>query len=120
MISGWFVRLTLVLVIVALGAFEGISVLVASVGAKDDAQDAALAAANSYQSNHSAVGAIAAANGVLHDGDTLVPGSVRAAADGTVSLQVRRTASSILLHRWSTSAKWDVVTGSASSKPAQP
>ena len=120
MISGWFIRLTLILAIVAVAAFEGISILIASVGVKDDAQDAALAAANAYQSTHAASAAIAAAKSVLNAGDSLVPGSVRAAADGTVSLQVRRTANSILLHSWSTSAKWDIVTGSASSAPAAP
>jgi hypothetical protein len=118
MISSWFVRLTLILAILAVGAFEGISILIASIGVKDDAQDAALAAATAYQSNHTALAAITAAKATLHDGETLVPGSVRAAANGTISLQVRRTASSIVLHTWSTSAKWDIVTGTASSAPA--
>jgi hypothetical protein len=120
MISGWFVRLTLILAILAVGAFEGISILVASIGVKDDAQDAALAAATAYQSSHTALAAITAAKGTLHDGETLVPGSVRAAADGTISLQLRRTANSIFLHSWSTSAKWAIVTGSASAAPAAP
>jgi hypothetical protein len=120
MISGWFVRLSLTIAIVAIVAFEAVSILVASIGVKDDAQDAALAAATAYQSNHSAAIAIAAAAGALHEGDTLVPGSVHASADGTVSVQVHRTARSIFLHLWSTSAKWDVVTGSASAAPPPP
>jgi hypothetical protein len=117
MISGWFVRLTLIFVVLAVGAFDGIAVLVASIGVKDDAQSAAQAAATAYQADHSAATALAAAKTELNDGETIVPGSVHAAADGTVTLQIRRTAKSIVLHLWSTSAKWDVVTGTASASP---
>jgi hypothetical protein len=118
MITGWFVRLTLIFVVLAVGAFDGISVLVASIGVKDDAQSAASAAADAYQgSHHNAEAAITAAKNSLDAGDTLVAGSVHAAADGTVSLQVRRKAGSIVLHLWSTSAKWDIVTGTASAAP---
>jgi hypothetical protein len=119
MISGWFVRLTLIFAVLAVGAFDGISILVASVGVKDDAQSAAQAAATAYQqSGHSAEQALAAAKAALSDGETIVPGSVHAATDGTISLKIHRTAKSIVLHLWSTSAKWDVVTGTASALPS--
>jgi hypothetical protein len=118
MITGWFVRLALILAVLAVGAFDGISVLVASIGVSNDAETAALAAAVAYQGNHTADAAIAAAEGALNKSETLVPGSFRAAPDGTVSLQVRRKAGSIVLHLWSTSAKWDLVTGTASAAPA--
>jgi hypothetical protein len=117
MITGWFVRLTLIFVVLAVGAFDGISVLVASIGVKSDAESAAVAAAAAYQAHHTADAAIAAAEGELNDGETIVAGSVRAAPDGTVSLQVRRKAGSIVLHLWSTSSKWDIVTGTASAAP---
>jgi hypothetical protein len=118
MITGWFVRLTLIFVVLAIGAFDGISVLVASLGVKDDASTAATAAANAYLANHTAEAAITAAKATLNSGETLVPGSVKAAPDGTISLQVKRKAGSIVLHLWSTSAKWDIVTGSASAAPS--
>jgi hypothetical protein len=118
MITGWFVRLTLILAVLAVGAFDGLSVLVASYGVVSDAQSAAVAAAAAYQTNHTVDSAIAAAQGALSHGETLVPGSFRTAPDGTVSLQVRRKARSVVLHLWSTSAKWDIVTGTASDSPA--
>jgi hypothetical protein len=118
MITGWFVRLTLILAIVGVVAFEGVSIVIASVGVKDDAQSAALAAASAYQSQHTAAAAIAAAKADLNKGETLVPGSVHAAPDGTITLQVRRVANSIFLHLWKTTAKWDVVTATVSESPA--
>ena len=75
MITGWFVRLTLILAILGVAAFEGVSIVIANVGVKDDAQSAAFAAAAAYQSQHTAIAAIAAAKADLSKGDTLVAGS---------------------------------------------
>jgi hypothetical protein len=118
MILGWFTRMTVALVVLAIVAFDGISILTAKVGVGDEAQSAAEAAAAAYQNDHTAQAILAAVQTELNDDDTLVPGSIKVSADGTVTLKIRRTAKSIVLHLWSTSARWDVVTAQASAKPA--
>jgi hypothetical protein len=117
MVFGWLTRLTLALVVFAIFAFDGISIITAKVGAGDEAQSVALAAAEAYQSAHSGSAVLAAAKSALSEGDTLVPKSIKVASDGTVTLKIRRTAKSIVLHLWSTSARWDVVTATGSARP---
>jgi hypothetical protein len=117
MVFGWLTRLTVALVVFAIFAFDGISIITAKVGAGDDAQSVALAAATAYQSNPSGEAVLTAAKAALSDGETLVPKSIKVATDGTVTLKIRRTAKSIVLHLWSTTAKWDVVTATGSARP---
>jgi Flp pilus assembly protein CpaB len=117
MVTSWFARLTLIFAIFAVFAFDGISVLAAHFSASDDAQTAAQAAAAAYQHNGLIGPAVVAAEAALPKGDKLVPGSVQVTNTGTVSLKVRRTARSLLLHMTSETKKWSVVTESGSADP---
>jgi len=117
MVTGWFVRLTLVFAVFAVFAFDGISVAAAHFSASDDAQTAAEAAAAAYQHSGLIGTAVTAAEATLPKGEKLVPGSVQVTNTGSVSLEVRRSASSLLLHLTSATKKWTVVTESGSASP---
>jgi hypothetical protein len=115
MVTGWFVRLTLIFLIIAVFAFDGISVLAAHFSASDDAQTAAQAAVSAYHNSGLPGPAVVAAEQSLPKGETLVPGSVRFDNSGGVTLKVRRTAHSLLLHLTSQTKGWAVVTETGSS-----
>ncbi|HEX4431964.1 MAG TPA: hypothetical protein VHZ96_22030 [Frankiaceae bacterium] len=118
MVTGWFARLILAFAVVAVFAFDGISVAAAHFSASDDAQNAAEAAATAYQHSGLIGDAVVSAEATLPKGEKLVPGSVHVSSTGgTVSLQVRRTARSVLLHLTSPTKKWTVVTEAGSANP---
>ncbi|HEX4015840.1 MAG TPA: hypothetical protein VHX15_03810 [Frankiaceae bacterium] len=117
MVTGWFARLALIFAILAVFAFDGISVLAAHFSASDDAETAAQAAATAFDHSGLIGQAVTAAEATLPKGEKLVPGSVHVTNTGTVSLQVRRTARSLLLHLNSDTKKWAVVTESGSANP---
>jgi hypothetical protein len=116
-VTGWFARLFLLFAILAVFAFDGISVVAAHFTASDDATTAAQAAATAYRNSGLPGAAVDAAKNTLPKGENLVPGSVHITSTGDVSLQVRRTARSLLLRLTSATKGWAVVTesGSASS-----
>jgi hypothetical protein len=114
MVTSWFARLTLFFAVFAVFAFDGISVVATHFSASDDAQTAAQAAAGAFRGG-GVGGAVVAAEQSLPKGEKLVPGSVKIDNTGAVSLEVRRTARSLLLHLTSTTKKWAVVTESGSS-----
>jgi hypothetical protein len=117
MVTSWFARLAVIFAVIAVFAFDGISVLATHFSASDDAQTAATAAATAYRSSGLANAAVQAAQATLPKGETLVPGSVHIDNTGAVSLRVRKTAKSLLLHLTKTTKGWAVVTegGSAAS-----
>jgi predicted permease len=117
MVTSWFARLAVMFAVIAVFAFDGISVVAAHFSASDDAQTAAAAAAGAYRSSGLVGTAVQAAAASLPKGDKLVPGSVHIDNTGAVSLQVRKTARSLLLHLTSATKGWAVVTeaGSAAS-----
>ncbi len=118
MVTSWFARLALIFAVLAVFLFDGISVVVAHFSASGDAQTAAQAAATSYQHTRLPGPAVAAAAATLPTGESIVPGSVHFAANGTVKLEVRKTAHSLLLHLLSQTKGWAVVTESGSAAAA--
>jgi hypothetical protein len=117
MVTGWFARLTLAFAVFAVFAFDGISVAATHFSASDDAQNAAEAAATAYQHSGLMVPAVVAAEATLPKGEKLVAGSVQVSTSGTVTLEVRRTARSLLLRLTSATKKWAVVTETGSANP---
>lgn len=117
-VLGWLLRVTLVLVVTAVIAFDGISVGLAKIGATDDATAAATAASEAWQSSPrdptTALHA-ASATATAH-GEQVLPG-MTIAADGTVELRLRRVANTILLQRVPPLARFGqvVAVGSARS-----
>lgn len=117
MVTGWLTRLVATIAILGVIAFDAISVAGAHFQASDDAQTAAQAAVTAYhQAGGTESGAVQAAEQALPGGDTLVKGSFQIEPDGSVSLRVRRTAKSLLLHLWSGTRSWAVVTESGSAQ----
>ncbi len=116
MITGWLTRLIVVITLVAIALFDGLSIVGAHFQASDDAQSAAQAASLTFQQQHSTAAALEAAKQALSGGDKVVPGSFAVQPDGTVTLKVRRTASSIVLHLWSKTRDWDRVTADATAR----
>jgi hypothetical protein len=121
LVRAWFIRLVLMLAILAVVAFDGMSIVVAHFQVSDAANQAAQAAATAYrQSNDTATApSVLAAEQSLPHGDELVPGSVHFLPDGTVTLKVRQTAKSLLLHVFKQTRSWAVVTESGSADPPQ-
>ncbi len=117
MVTSWFARLAVIFAVLAVFAFDGISVVATHFSVSEDAQTAAAAAAQAYKSSGLAQSAVAAAAATLPKGDKLVPRSVHIDHTGGVSLEVRKTARSLLLRLTSATKGWAVVTesGSASS-----
>lgn len=101
MVVGWFTRIIVVFAVIGALGFDGIALLSAHLGAQQDANDAASDAAAAWQTSHSTPGALAAAQSAaearLGERETLVPGTFRIGADGTVSLRVHRVTGRTLL-----------------------
>lgn len=115
MVTSWFLRLAVIFAVIAVFAFDGISVVAAHFSASDDAQTAAAAAAQAYKNSPLPAAAVSAAAATLPKGEALVPGSVQIDNSGGVRLEVRRTAHSLLLHLTSATKGWAVVTESGSA-----
>jgi hypothetical protein len=114
-----FVRLVVVLAVLAVVAFDGISILTTHFSASDDANRAALAAATIYNDSNrqNTAGALIAATQSLPSGETVVPGSLHFNRDGSVDLEVRKTARSLALHWLKQTKSWAVVTESGQANP---
>jgi hypothetical protein len=117
MVTSWFARLVVIFAVLAVFAFDGISVVATRFSASDDAQAAATAAAQAYKGSGLVNSAVLAAQATLPKGEVLVPGSVHIDNTGAVSLKVRKTARSVLLHLTKATKGWAVITeaGSAAS-----
>jgi hypothetical protein len=99
LLSNWFVRIALALTIVALLAFDGIEIVVAHVGGKDDANNAAYAAAQSWQTTHDVSAVFQAAKAAVPSRDHVV-GCTATSPDGqTWRCTLTRSATTVLLGR---------------------
>ncbi|MDQ1748835.1 MAG: hypothetical protein QOD07_3098 [Frankiaceae bacterium] len=99
-VIGWLVKLVVVVVLVAVVAFDAISVGVSRLNGTDDANAAALAGATVWQQTHNEQSALDAAEEAVPDShESLVPNSFSIAADGTVHLELRRQAKTLLMFR---------------------
>lgn len=114
----WFIRLAAVLAVLGVLAFDGIAVVATRLQVADAANSDAVAASDAWQQTHVAQKAYDAALSAGKPGDTIAPTSFRVDPDGTVHLQLRRTARTIVLRRWSTSAAWASVTGEGTARPS--
>ncbi len=114
----WFVRLAAVLAVLGVLAFDGIAVGATRLEVADAANSGAVAASDTWQQTHVAQKAYDAALAAGKPGDTIAPTSFRVDADGTVHLRLHRTARTIVLRRWSTSAAWASVTSEGTARPS--
>jgi hypothetical protein len=115
---GWFLRLSLVLAIVALIGFNGFTLAEAHVDTSDDAHNCAAAAASSYQQNQSlseAFSAAAAATGSAEE--SVVAGSLRVEPGGQIRLELRRRLHTVLMAGVPGLRRFTVLTVSAQAGP---
>ncbi|MEO6713154.1 MAG: hypothetical protein ABIM89_06965 [Mycobacteriales bacterium] len=109
-ILGWFTRVAVFLMLIGIVAFECISLVTARVNGADLAGQIASAAADAYAQSKDVDTAYAAAETKAIEGhaeisrDTFV---VR--RDGSVDVEVQKTATTLFLYRTDTTAKWAVV-----------
>lgn len=98
MIVGWFTRVLVVLAVLAVVGFDGVSILSAHLSAQDDANNAASDAASTWSDSHDPGKALVAAEGALSHGESIVPGSLQISPNGATTLKVTREAKTLVAH----------------------
>lgn len=106
-VFGWLARLTLVLGVLGLVAFETLSIAVAKVQLQDTGNTAAHAALDSYTaSEHNTTMAYEAAASYADQHDTKIVKKTFVITPDSVTFEVKRTAPTLVLYRWDKTAKW--------------
>jgi hypothetical protein len=98
-VLGWLVKLAVVLGLLGLVAFDGVSVAQARFQAADRATTAASAAADDYKANHDVQKAYNAAFATLTDGDTLETQTFAVSPDGLVTVRLHHRAKTLVVGR---------------------
>lgn len=99
-VFGWLARLTLVLGLLGLVAFEVMSIAVARVSLQDYGQEAAQDAIHTYQETHNPRLALQSATAVAEEhGATIGKHTFTISPDGAVSFSISNTATTLLLYR---------------------
>ena len=119
-VVGWLTRIVVVLAVVGVIAFDALSVAAGAVGTADDADTAALAARDTWEQTHDVQQAYNAAVESLSDkaDDTVLANSFAIDDKGTVRLKVRRTVTTLVLHRIGPLRDLAVVVESGSASPS--
>jgi hypothetical protein len=116
-VLGWLARLVAVLAVLAVVSFDGVSLLVARVSAADSARSAARAASGSYAQTPNPQLAYLAASQTAGAADTVAAERFQLGRDGSVTLVVRRTATTLLAHRMPGVRGWTRVEVTAQAAP---
>jgi len=96
-VLGWLTRIALILGVLGLVAFDGISLAQARFQASDRANTAASAAADDFKTNHDPQRAYNAALATVSDGDTIETTTFRVGTDGRVTLRLHHHATTLLV-----------------------
>jgi hypothetical protein len=116
-VLGWLTRIAAVLALVGIAVFEAVSIAVTHVNAKDMATNAAFEASDEWFKTGDADRAYHAASAyVVERGGELRPEEFSLAPDGTATVTVRRSATSVLLYRFGATEEWLDVAEQASGK----
>jgi hypothetical protein len=120
-VIGWLVKLIVALVVVSLIAFDAIAEVAGRLSASDDANNAASAAALSWQQTHNAQEAFqAATESLTNDAETILSKSFVIDSDGTVHLVLRRDVTTVLMGRIGPLKKYTTVTEDGTASPPTP
>ena len=98
-VLGWLTKLVVVIGLLGLVGFDGVSLAQARFQAADRATTAADAAAESFAGTKTLQTAFDAAYATTRDGDVIETTTFAVAPDGTVTLRLHHTATTLLLHR---------------------
>lgn len=116
-IVGWFLKLTIVLLILGVAAFDGLSIATTKLSATDNASAAALAASDSWNADHSGPMAYAAAkSNAQQNNATVITHRFRIDPDGTVHVSVRKTAHTVVVQHLSWLRHWTTQQSTATAK----
>jgi hypothetical protein len=120
-ILSWLTRVVLVIAATAVVGFDGLSIAVAHVSAKDDANSAAVAGATAWLSDKGALAPtlLAAQNSAAQHGETVLTDSLTVGPDGTVHLELQRDATTLLIRHIGPLKSWAtvIVKGSGKADP---
>lgn len=105
-VLGWLSKLVVVLGVLGLIAFDGISLAQARFQAADRATSAASAAAEDYKTNHDVQKAYNAAYATVSGGDTIETKTFSVSTDGAVKLRLHHEATTLLVSRIGPLKKW--------------
>ena len=116
-ILGWFSKIFVVLAIVGVIGFEATSIGVAHVQTQDLAKAAAREGSREWQRSKDVQRAYQAADAVaLAEKGSISPDEFIVADDGSVTVTVRKEASSLVLYRLGATKKWTVVRETAEAR----
>lgn len=116
---GWLTKLVVGLGLLGLVAFDAIAIGTARLSVQDQAGASARAASESYLHTHDVQAAYQAAAAVAAEADPsneIPPSSFTAEQDGTVTLRVRRTATTLVVQRIGWIDQWADVSAVATGK----
>ena len=109
-VVGWLFKVALVLILFGIAAFDSVSVGSAHLTTSDDANSAASAAASDFQTSHNIASALSAAtDAITNPSETLVPGSLTIARDGSASVMVQRKITTLVMYRIGPLKKYTVI-----------
>jgi hypothetical protein len=118
-VLGWLTKLAATLAVVGVLGFDAVSLATAQFSAEDTAQQAARAAVETFgntkdvQQAYDAAYAVAAADGATVDAPTFAP-----AQDGSVTLTLRTTASTLLVEKVPPARGWADVEKTVTARPS--
>lgn len=116
---GWLTRVVVGLALTGILLFDGISIATARLSVEDDATAVAREASETYQRTGDVQQAYLTASTYAVQADALnevPPTSFHAAPDGTVSLDVHRTATTLVISRVGWVRDWADVTAHGSGR----
>ncbi len=122
-VLGWLTRLTVVLALVGLVGFDLVSVGVGRLQAEDRAQGAAREAVRAYADTADVQRAYEAAladlDGVDAVADTIAPATFVVSSDGSVTLTLTHTATTLVLDRIGPARQWATSTATVTRAPVR-
>ncbi|MBK5308130.1 MAG: murein biosynthesis integral membrane protein MurJ [Frankiaceae bacterium] len=116
-VLGWLTRLVVVLSVLGVVVFDGISLMQARFQASDRATTAAAAAADEYRTSHDVQKAYNAAYATVVGLDTIETKTFRVDAEGKVTLRLHHEATTLVVHRIGPIKKWTDAVETGTGRP---
>lgn len=118
-VLGWLTKLVVVLSVLGVLSYDGISVLSATFAAADRADTLAREAAQDYAQSRDVNTTYARISAeATSTGDEIAPQDFTVQPSGRVTLVVERTATSVWMYRFSPLKKYLIVHGSGTGSPS--
>jgi hypothetical protein len=118
-VLGWLTRLTVLLSLLGVLGFDAVALAVGRLTAEDRAQEAARAAVRAWSDTgdlqRAYEAALAETDGLV---DGIAPGSFTVGPDGTVTLTLTHTASTLLVERVGPVRSWATSSATVTGRPA--